>query len=199
MTTTTIMAANAEREGPPIAPGRSCGKCSMCCKLLHIIELEKPANQWCKHCKPGYGGCSIYETRPSICRSFACGWLMSDKVGPEWYPMLSHMILSLAPFNGVQTVTCTVDPRYPWMWREQPYYAQLKQLAQQGLHVQSAEDILFVHVRCGHQVWLIVPNDDIEITNGSYIVKLVAKGEWGVEQFATQEQAAERVHELMNS
>lgn len=184
--------------GPPVAPGRECGKCSMCCHLLHIIELNKPSNQWCEHCRPGKGGCSIYETRPNICRSFACGWLMSATVGPEWYPPLSHMILSLAPFNGVQTVTVTVDPRFPWIWKEQPYYSQLKQMAYRGLHVKSPDDILFVHVRCHGRVWLLVPNDDIEVTHGSYIVKLVADGEWGIEQFATQEQAAARVVELMN-
>lgn len=189
----------ASSNGPPIAPGRSCGKCSMCCKLLHVIELEKPAGRWCEHCRPGAGGCQIYETRPHICRAFACGWLMSERVGPEWFPLLSHMILSLAPFNGVQTVTVTVDPRYPWMWKQYPYYAQLKQLAARGLHVKSAEDICLVHVRCDGRVWLVVPNDDIEITHGSYVLKLVGPGEWGIEQFATQAEAAERTAELLHS
>jgi hypothetical protein len=192
-----VMTASGNGTGPPIAPGRSCGRCSACCKLLHVIELDKPANKWCEHCRPGAGGCSIYETRPQICRSFACGWLMSERVGPEWFPLLSHMILSLAPFNGVQTVTVTVDPRYPWMWKEYPYYAQLKQLAGRGLRVRSADDICLVHVRCDGRVWLVVPNDDIEITHGSYVLKLVGPGEWGIEQFATHEQAAERVAELI--
>jgi hypothetical protein len=187
----------ANGNGPPIAPGRSCGRCSLCCRLLHVIELNKPAGRWCEHCRPGKGGCSIYDTRPQICRTYACGWLMSATVSDEWYPLLSHMILSLAPFNGVNTMTVTVDPRYPWMWKEYPYYAQLKQMAERGLHVKSAEDILLVHVRVDSRVWLLVPNDDIEITHGSYIVKLVGAGEWGIEQFATSEQAAVRVAELI--
>jgi hypothetical protein len=192
------MKALGNGAGVQVAPGRSCGKCSMCCKLLHVIELNKPANKWCEHCRPGYGGCSIYDTRPSICRDFGCGWLMSPAVAPEWYPLLSHMILALAPFNGVLTCTVTVDPNFPWMWKEQPYYSQLKQMAYNGLHVKSADDILLVHVRLERRVWLLLPDEDIEITNGSYIIKAVANGQWGVEQFATQTAAAERVRELMN-
>jgi hypothetical protein len=185
-------------EGVPVAPGRSCGKCSMCCKLLHINELNKPANKWCSHCKPGQG-CSIYETRPTICRTFGCGWLMSETVGPEWYPLQSHMILSIAPFNGVLTCTVTVDPRYPWVWQEQPYYAQLKQMARTGLRVKKADDILLVHVRCDGRVWLLTDDGDIDVTKGSYILKLVSDGRWGIELFATQEQAATRVNELLNA
>lgn len=194
----TVMTGGSDNGGgPPIAPGRNCGNCSMCCKLLHVIELNKPANKWCEHCRPGHGGCSIYDTRPHICRSFACGWLMSETVGPEWYPLLSHMILSLGVFSGVQTVTVTVDPRFPWVWKEYPYYSQLKQMAQRGLQVKSADDILLVHVRCDNRVWLLVPNDDIEITCGSYIIKCVADGEWAVEQFRSNAEAEARAVELI--
>jgi hypothetical protein len=28
---------------------RERGKCSMCCKLMEIKELEKPAGAWCSH------------------------------------------------------------------------------------------------------------------------------------------------------
>ena len=62
--------------------GRSCGDCSMCCKLLKIEEdeINKPANQWCKHCRPG-AGCTIYNDRPLVCRAF-CLWLVG-KPGTE--------------------------------------------------------------------------------------------------------------------
>ena len=29
----------------PIVPGRACGRCALCCKLLFIAELEKPAGK----------------------------------------------------------------------------------------------------------------------------------------------------------
>lgn len=182
--------------GPPIAPGRSCGACSECCRLLHVIELAKPAGVWCPHCRPGAGGCSIYEMRPSICRSFACGWLMSSKVSDDWFPLDCHMVLSLAVFNGIQTVTVTVDPEFPDAWRKHPHFAQLKMMATRGLRVRVPEDILLVHVRVHDRVWLVLPDEDVEITRGSYIVKLVADGQWTVEQFVDPQQAAVRVEEL---
>ena len=74
-------------EPTPVAPVRSCGSCSLCCKLLVIDELDKPPDTWCPHCKPGRGGCSIYADRPPSCRLFRCGWLDSKgSVGDEWIP-----------------------------------------------------------------------------------------------------------------
>jgi uncharacterized protein len=183
--------------GHPKVVDRDCGRCSLCCNLLYVIELNKPANTWCPHCRPGHGGCTIYDTRPSICRTYACGWLMSDKVGPEWYPLLSHMVLSLGVLGGIQTVTVTVDPNFSGIWREHPYYHQLKAMAYRGLHVKSADDILLVQVRVNDQVWLVLPNNDVEITHGSYIVKCTGAGNWEVEFFSTQDQAAQRAIELI--
>jgi Fe-S-cluster containining protein len=59
------------------ATGRSCGECSLCCKLppIDTPELQKQANTWCPHCRPGKGGCSDYETRPTLCRNYRCLWL----------------------------------------------------------------------------------------------------------------------------
>ena len=168
----------------------------MCCKLLHVIELEKPANKWCEHCRPGCGGCTIYETRPQICRSYACGWLMLSNVSDEWYPMLLHMILSLGVINGIQTVTVTVHPKHPQMWKEQPYYSQLKQMSRRGLNVDDPKDILLLHVRVNNRVWMMTPDDDVEITRGSYIVKMRSLGHWEIEQFHSSRQAEERVAEL---
>lgn len=70
---------------PPPAPssrpaGRSCGPCDLCCKLPSIDwpeypELEKPADEFCKHCIPATG-CAIHADRPMHCASFQCLWLM---------------------------------------------------------------------------------------------------------------------------
>jgi hypothetical protein len=74
--------------GEPVAivPGRACGSCSLCCKLLRIEELDKPAGVWCPHCQAGLGGCKIYGVRPGPCRSFHCAWLINPELGPEWRP-----------------------------------------------------------------------------------------------------------------
>ena len=42
------------------APSKSCGSCGMCCKVLHISELQKPAGEWCGVYRKG-SGCGDYE------------------------------------------------------------------------------------------------------------------------------------------
>jgi hypothetical protein len=184
---------------PPIALGRSCGECSLCCNLLHVVELRKPANIWCEHCQPGRaeGGCTIYESRPSICRQYACGWLMSSNVGDEWRPLKCRMILSLAPIDGVQVCTVSVDPAFPDAWQREPYYSQLRRMASKGMRARTAEEVLLVQVRSAGRVWLLTDGADIDISRCSYLIKFIAGGQSSVELFSTQEQAQERVDELM--
>jgi hypothetical protein len=196
MNAPSMMATNGA--GPPIAPGRACGACSECCRLLHVVELEKPAGVWCDKCRPGAGGCSIYETRPSICRTYACAWLMTTNVGDDWYPLKCNMIISIAKIGGVQTVTVTVDPDFPLRWREPGYHAQLRALAKRGLVVDDPERVHIVQVRVDNRVWLVLPGRDVEVTKGSYVLKLRTEGEWDVEFFDTQEEAAKRTAELSN-
>ena len=38
---------------------RHCGGCTLCCKLIPVEELNKPAGARCKHVRTGKG-CSIY-------------------------------------------------------------------------------------------------------------------------------------------
>lgn len=51
--------------------------CSLCCRVMGITELNKPANQWCQHFDKGVG-CKIYGERPGSCSSFKCVWLASQ-------------------------------------------------------------------------------------------------------------------------
>jgi hypothetical protein len=71
-------------------------------------------------------------------------------------------------------------------------------MALNGLHVKTPDQILLVHVRVDNRVWLVLPNDDIEITHGSYVVKLREAGQWEVEQFDSNGAAADRVASLVN-
>ena len=75
------------------APGRSCADCTMCCKVLPIEALNKPANQWCQHCQVGQG-CKIYAERPDECRGFNCMWLVDAKIPVELAPRDSRMVLA---------------------------------------------------------------------------------------------------------
>ncbi len=60
---------------------RRCGECRACCYPMFILEIKKPADQWCPHCTST--GCAIYADRPDACRDFACMWLRGRL--PEWY------------------------------------------------------------------------------------------------------------------
>jgi hypothetical protein len=55
------------------APGLSCGPCAACCDVLGVRELGKPYYARCPHVR---GGCTIYETRPQMCRTFHCCWML---------------------------------------------------------------------------------------------------------------------------
>ena len=133
-------------------PGRSCGECSMCCKVLGIEALNKPIGTWCPHCAPGRGGCTVYETRPAECRSYECQWLIDKELGDEWKPLISKMALSLLRLNGVLLLDVNVDCDYPNAWKQPPYYEQLKALTGR----------VGVQVNVGSRHWAVMANDDVE-------------------------------------
>lgn len=148
-----------EAERARVASGRSCGSCSYCCKLFSIVELKKPRGQWCIHCKPGHGGCSIYEQRPQACQDFYCGWLIGT-LSQEWEPQRSKMVATTSVSKDGRAVDAiiTVDPAYPNRWREEPYYSQIKQLAINCL-IANARTL----VRVGRRYFAIFPSNDVDI------------------------------------
>jgi hypothetical protein len=150
--------------------GRSCGECSLCCKLppIDTPELQKPANTWCPHCRPGKGGCGIYETRPTLCRNYRCLWLKDATLGEEWKPSHCRMYLH---FTSAGLVV-VVDPGYPEQWRKSPYYATLKLYAQHNRDCKRG-----VAVMVGERRFAILADEDIEMTGTiSRHVKLMADG-----------------------
>lgn len=76
---------------------RPCGDCDFCCKAPAIEETSldrdtkedknfqlKPACQACQFAKGK--GCSIYEDRPSVCKSYQCLW-SSGVIPAKHFPM----------------------------------------------------------------------------------------------------------------
>jgi len=117
---------------------RTCGDCSLCCLLFHVPELEKPADQWCSHCRPGHGGCSIYEQRAPVCRGFRCLWL--DPTGPlsdAWFPKTSGIIAYLEPDadTGEMVLHLLVDPQTPDRWNEEPFASFIGEVWQSEMRV----------------------------------------------------------------
>jgi hypothetical protein len=113
---------------------RTCGACSLCCKLAYVAELNKSIDSWCPHARPGAGGCSIYPDRPASCQDFDCGWLVGAReFGDEWFPARCKMIITRRePRHNLteRGTLVTVDSTYPDAWRREPYHAQLLKWAQ---------------------------------------------------------------------
>jgi hypothetical protein len=109
--------------------GKSCGDCSLCCKLMSVEELNKPRNVWCQHLVRGKG-CGIYETRPDVCREFYCRWMDDPALGPEWKPNKSKMVLA---HHGEDRLTVYVDPGATGAWCQEPYLSRLVAMARVGL------------------------------------------------------------------
>ena len=135
--------------------GRSCGSCMMCCKVPYIQEFEKPPGIWCRHAVKGRG-CGIYAARPSACQAFYCLWMQDASFGPEWKPERSKFVVYVQPNNV--NIQVAVDPSFPNAWTKPPYYARMKNWAQEG-----AEYGRFVFVRIGQRMIVILPNEDREI------------------------------------
>jgi Fe-S-cluster containining protein len=112
---------------PALVPGRSCGSCSLCCKVLPIRELDKPAGAWCVHCMPG-SGCAVHADRPHACRQFFCAWRLDPGLGPEWKPETCRFVLAMD--TGHQALIVMADPGMPLAWKREPYYGHLKQFSE---------------------------------------------------------------------
>lgn len=115
-------------EIPPLAPGRSCDGCTACCKLLSIPELKKPAQTWCEQCDIGKG-CRIYDTRPTDCRTFFCGWVLDQALGPAWDPRHSRMVVKFE----ANRIVIHVDKDRRDQWRKEPYLSQIRSWAAQAI------------------------------------------------------------------
>jgi hypothetical protein len=137
-----------------LVPGRACGDCSLCCKLLAIDALNKPAGSWCLHCAPGRG-CAIYADRPAECRTFHCCWLTTPNLGPEWRPTKSRMVLYVQGEKNLLTVR--VDPGDPGAWRREPYFRQLKDFAI------AEADRMRVVVYVNNRLIVILPNKEVDL------------------------------------
>lgn len=105
---------------------RACGACTLCCRLPDIDELAKPANAWCENCIEGQG-CRIYDFRPQLCRDFLCLWMTDERLGPEWDPARSHVMI----YRQGPQITVLVDPDFPDIWKREPYSQQLSQWARE--------------------------------------------------------------------
>lgn len=102
---------------------KACGPCTLCCTVLEIPALAKPACQTCVHVQEGRG-CGIYEARPEPCRTFTCGWLAIADLDADWRPDVAGFLIRDERDQGHLCID--VDPRRPGAWKRAPYLAQIR-------------------------------------------------------------------------
>jgi hypothetical protein len=140
---------------PQIVSGRSCGTCTLCCKVTGVTELEKPPGVWCPHCDRAKG-CTIYESRPTDCRTFFCHWMLEPGLGPDWKPERAKFAL----LTSASGMTAFVDPGYASSWRQAPYYQTFKRWAAEGLNKSPPH---VISVRVGQRAIIVLPDRDVEL------------------------------------
>jgi hypothetical protein len=66
--------ADSKAEAVSPVPGRNCGDCSLCCKLIRVDAFDKPAGVWCATARPVVAGAgSMMGGRRSAAISIAPG------------------------------------------------------------------------------------------------------------------------------
>jgi hypothetical protein len=132
-------------------PGKQCGGCTACCKLVSVPELKKPACRDCDHARKGVG-CAIYQDRPPSCQQWECVWLKapSHLMGDEFRPDRCHVVLE----ENHQGLMARCDPDWPDAWRSGVIAEVLQIHARRGNPV---------YMMCGHQLYVIG-------TNGAFTV-----------------------------
>jgi len=125
--------------------GKSCGPCMMCCIVLEIEELKKPAGPACANCvNPG---CRIYPDRPQVCRDFECEWLTSRTLPQNFRPDLIGAILMEDADTGEYRAVCA--PERSQVWRQPRVFAHLVAMAKSGRTVVA---------KAGTMAWRVFPS-----------------------------------------
>lgn len=124
----------------PGAAPNACEDCTLCCRLLPVEGLDKPANVACRHLG-AHGGCGVYSERPDACRFFQCVWLnsrtrrpASDALPDALRPDRCHVVLGPRNWRaGGDTLFVHVDPDHPEAWRRGAMRDYLRGLASRGV------------------------------------------------------------------
>jgi hypothetical protein len=122
---------------------RTCGDCTLCCKLLPVRSLNKLAGQRCQH-QSHARGCKVYAKLGSVspeCRLWSCRWLTEDDTAELSRPDRSHYVIDIMPdyvslrnnetgeLQHVQVIQIWVDPKHPDAHRDPALRAYLERRA----------------------------------------------------------------------
>ncbi len=145
-----------ERTDTGSLSSRTCGTCTLCCKVLRVESLEKPQGKWCESCEIG-AGCRIYDARPTECRKFLCGYLLLRELDESWRPSLSKLVVCLDGFES-KTIYVHVDPNRADAWKRAPYYQKLKEWSRRAIAGRGQ-----VIVKLGLRAIVVFPDKEVDL------------------------------------
>lgn len=124
---------------------RRCGDCQLCCKLLPVKGVAKPAGKPCQFQK-FHKGCSVHHTArmPVECGVWNCRWLINDDASELSRPDRAHYVLDPLPDFvtvtteggeriNLQVVQIWIDPDYPDAHHDPALRRWLFRRAQDGI------------------------------------------------------------------
>jgi hypothetical protein len=117
---------------------RQCGTCTLCCRLVPVRELEKPAGARCKFQR--HTGCQVYHRPnkgfPHACGFWSCKWLLNDDAADLSRPDRAGYVLDITPDfvtitddgvpRNIQVVQIWCDPKRPDAHRDPALRAWLE-------------------------------------------------------------------------
>lgn len=121
--------------------GRNCGSCQLCCKLVPVPPIQKPAGVRCQHARHNKG-CTIYDRRPFACRAWSCRWLVDAETKGMPRPDRCHYVIDLeydyitkvehssGAKAKIQVLQVWVDPAFPDAHRAPELRAYMLRLAE---------------------------------------------------------------------
>jgi hypothetical protein len=158
---------------------RQCGECQLCCKLLPVKGVQKPAGQRCRFQK-FHKGCSVYHTAqmPHECGLWNCRWLINDDAGELARPDRAHYVIDIMPDfvtlndnetgerRNIQVVQIWCDPDFPKAHRDPALRRWIERRAEQGVAAIVRFDnakavIVFAPPLAADRQWHEITNADL--------------------------------------
>jgi hypothetical protein len=128
-----------------LVPERTCGSCNICCVVPKIDEPELQKLPGCR-CRNALtsGVCAIYETRPTVCRNFFCGWRLLPLVNERLRPDQSAVFIRLT-----KEKTLLVGP--------QRFALMVTVLSREGLNAPGLVEAIITSIDSQIDTYLVVP------------------------------------------
>lgn len=109
---------------------RQCGGCTLCCKLLPVPTIDKPASTRCRY--QSTKGYAVYHKTgfPRACEVWNCRWLADPDTARLRRPDRAHYVVDVMPDlvrivdneTGepieIIVIQVWVDPAFPDAWRD---------------------------------------------------------------------------------